>query len=71
MASGAKGKQNDGETPKPTRAKASSQGEKLVIRRLPPGMTEPEFSSVLGSDWDLGSGKVDWFSYAPGKISKE
>jgi regulator of nonsense transcripts 3 len=34
-------------------------------------MTEGEFCSILGADWAVGSGKVDWFSYAPGKVSKE
>ncbi|KAF5012521.1 hypothetical protein FDECE_1420 [Fusarium decemcellulare] len=61
----------EGDAPKPAKTKAHNEGEKLVIRRLPPGMTEPEFVSILGSDWDLGKGKVDWFSFAPGKISTD
>jgi regulator of nonsense transcripts 3 len=44
---------------------------KVVIRRLAPGLTEAEFSKLLGDDWKLGQGKVDWFSYKPGKDSKE
>jgi regulator of nonsense transcripts 3 len=34
-------------------------------------MTYSEFSSILGSDWELGKGKVDWLSFAQGKISTE
>ncbi|KAF5628416.1 hypothetical protein F52700_8150 [Fusarium sp. NRRL 52700] len=62
---------NESETPKPTKTKAHNEGEKLVIRRLPPGMTEAEFVSILGSEWELGKGKVDWFSFAGGKISTD
>ncbi|KAM0559453.1 hypothetical protein ACHAPJ_004483 [Fusarium lateritium] len=62
---------NDGETPKPAKTKAHNEGEKLVIRRLPPGMTQAEFVSILGSEWELGKGRVDWFSFAGGKISTD
>lgn len=62
---------NETETSKPAKTKTHHEGEKLVIRRLPPGMTQAEFVAVIGSDWDVGKGKVDWFSYAPGKISNE
>lgn len=62
---------NEGETPKSTKTKAHNEGEKLVIRRLPPGMTEAEFLSILGGEWELGKGKVDWFSFSEGKISTE
>jgi regulator of nonsense transcripts 3 len=34
-------------------------------------MTQAEFVSILGSEWELGKGKVDWFSFAGGKISTE
>ncbi|KAH8714300.1 Smg-4/UPF3 family-domain-containing protein [Ilyonectria robusta] len=34
-------------------------------------MTQTEFVSILGSEWDVGKGRVDWFSYAPGKISND
>ncbi|KAM4060090.1 smg-4/UPF3 family protein [Hirsutella rhossiliensis] len=54
-----------------SKPKAHSEGEKLVIRRLPPGMTQAEFVSILGPDWELNKGKVDWFSYCPGKISTD
>ncbi|CEI65268.1 hypothetical protein FVEN_g6301 [Fusarium venenatum] len=62
---------NEGETPKPTKTKAHNEGEKLTIRRLPPGMTEAEFTSILGSEWEVGKGKVDWFCFAEGKISTD
>jgi regulator of nonsense transcripts 3 len=44
---------------------------RLIIRRLPPGMTQPEFEEVLGDEWRVGAGKVDWFAYKDGKITKE
>jgi regulator of nonsense transcripts 3 len=44
---------------------------KIIIRRLPPGLTETEFTSILGSEWKLGQGKVDYFVYKNGKDSKE
>ncbi|KAL8714360.1 MAG: hypothetical protein Q9220_001693 [cf. Caloplaca sp. 1 TL-2023] len=44
---------------------------KLVIRRLPPGLSEVEFQTALGNEWDIGSGKVDWATYKPGKVSKD
>lgn len=44
---------------------------KLVIRRLPPGLTQTEFEEALGDDWTPDSSKVDWTIYKPGKVSKE
>ncbi|KAH6679741.1 putative regulator of nonsense transcripts 3A [Halenospora varia] len=44
---------------------------KVIIRRLPPGLTEAEFVSILGDEWKLSQGKVDWFLYKPGKDSKD
>ena len=44
---------------------------KLVIRRLPPALTEPEFDTALGDDWKANRGKVDWVVYKAGKVSKE
>ena len=44
---------------------------KVVIRRLAPGLTEAEFIKLLGDDWKLGQGRVDWFSYKQGKDSQE
>ncbi|KAG5987511.1 hypothetical protein E4U52_007489 [Claviceps spartinae] len=56
---------------KSSRSKAQNEGEKLVIRRLPPGMTEQEFVTILGPDWEVNRGKVDWSSYVPGKVSTD
>lgn len=44
---------------------------KVVVRRLAPGLTQKEFEVALGEEWKLGGGKIDWFCYKPGKISKE
>ena len=44
---------------------------KLVVRRLPPGLTESEFGAAVGEDWKVNGGKVDWLVYKAGKISKE
>jgi hypothetical protein len=55
----------------PRGPKAAQPRLKLVLRRLPPGLTKAEFESILGDDWKLGGGKVDWFVYKKGKISKE
>lgn len=44
---------------------------KLICRRLPPGLTKQEFINVLGDDWKLGVGKIDWLSYRKGKISTD
>ena len=48
-----------------------STGSKVVIRRLPPGLTEAEFNSYIGEEWGIGGSRVDWASYVPGKVSKE
>lgn len=63
--------QSPGELPKAPRMKAPAQGEKVVVRRLPPGLTEDEFVAILGDEWMVGRGKVDWFSYWPGKVSQQ
>lgn len=63
--------QTSNDAPKPSKTKTPSEGEKVVIRRLPPGMTEEEFVTILGDQWKVGNGKVDWFSYCPGKVSRE
>jgi regulator of nonsense transcripts 3 len=41
------------------------------LRRLPPGLTKAEYETVVGDEWKAGAGKVDWFNYRKGKISKE
>ncbi|KAK3489680.1 Smg-4/UPF3 family-domain-containing protein [Neurospora crassa] len=52
------------------KTKPQSEGEKVVVRRLPPLLTEEEFFKILGDEWKVGRGKVDWFSYWPGKSSQ-
>ncbi|KAG9256418.1 Smg-4/UPF3 family-domain-containing protein [Emericellopsis atlantica] len=56
---------------KPAKSKAQNDGEKLVVRRLPPGMTEEEFVTILGPEWEVDKGKVDWFDFVAGGISKD
>lgn len=63
--------QTSGNAQKVAKTKTAPEGEKIVIRRLPPGLTEDEFVKILGSEWKAGNGKVSWFSYRPGKISQE
>ncbi|KOS38343.1 hypothetical protein ACN38_g10821 [Penicillium nordicum] len=53
-------------TPKPPAPRL-----KLLIRRLPPGLTQVELESALGSEWKAGAGNVDWLQYKPGKVSKD
>lgn len=53
-------------TPKPPAPRL-----KLLIRRLPPGLTQAELESALGDQWKAGAGNVDWLQYKPGKVSKE
>jgi regulator of nonsense transcripts 3 len=59
------------EATKPPKTKAHNEGEKLVLRRLPPGMTQTECMAILGTEWELGKGRVDWVSWKPGKTSTE
>jgi len=63
--------QTSGHGPRPVLGKPPSPKLKVIIRRLAPGLTEGEFMSVLGEEWKLGLGRVDWFLYKPGKESKE
>lgn len=44
---------------------------KLIIRRLPPVLTQAEFATGLGTEWGIGGGRIDWFMYKGGKVSKE
>lgn len=52
------------------KAKAQATGQKLMIRHLPPLITEEEVHVVLGEQWKTGNGKVDWAQFQPGKVSK-
>lgn len=51
--------------------KTGVQKLRLIVRRLPPGLTQAEFEVILGEEWRVGAGRVDWFAYKDGKISKE
>lgn len=44
---------------------------KIIVRRLPPGLTQAEFEEAIGDDWKVNRGKVDWAVYKLGKVSKE
>ena len=63
--------QKNASTPSKSSAKPPTPRLKLLVRRLPPGLTQVEFQSALGEEWKLGAGKVDWFQYKEGKVSKE
>lgn len=58
-------------TPKPSSSKSAAPRLKLLVRRLPPGLTQAEFETALGGEWAVGKGKVDWVTYRPGKVSTE
>lgn len=57
--------------PRGPSGRATAPRLKLVLRRLPPGLTKAEFDATLGDDWKVGGGKVDWMLYKPGKVSKD
>lgn len=59
-----------GSSNKPSPKPAAPQ-LKVLIRRLPPGLTAQEFVAVLGDEWKVGNGKVDWFRFKEGKVFKE
>lgn len=52
-------------------SRSTAPRPKMVIRRLPPGLTQEEFESYMGEQWQVHAGKVDWAVYKPGKTSKE
>jgi regulator of nonsense transcripts 3 len=56
--------------PKPAQ-KAASPKLRLIVRRLPPGLTEAEFWPLIGEEWRVGAGKVDWAAFKEGKVSNE
>ena len=55
----------------PQQTRATAARLKILIRRLPPGLTQAEFEEALGDDWKIGGDTVDWAVYKLGKISKE
>ena len=62
---------NNGPVHESQPSKANSARLKILIRRLPPGLTQAEFEGALGEDWKNGGGKVNWAVYKAGKVSKE
>lgn len=52
------------------KAKISQDGVKISIRYLPPGLKEFECTNILGDDWRVGAGKVDWWCFEPGKQAR-
>ena len=60
-----------GQDPEGFTSKPASTRLKIVVRRLPPGLTQAEFDETLGDDWKVNKGKVDWAVYKEGKVSKE
>ncbi|KAE8383127.1 Smg-4/UPF3 family-domain-containing protein [Aspergillus bertholletiae] len=63
---------NTAATPAPKKApKPAAPRLKLLVRRLPPGLTQAEFETAVGPEWKIGAGKIDWFQYKPGKVSKD
>ncbi|OOQ88631.1 nonsense-mediated mRNA decay protein Upf3 [Penicillium brasilianum] len=63
--------QKSSSTPAKKAPKPPAPRLKLLIRRLPPGLTQAELESALGAEWKVGAGKVDWLQYKPGKVSKD
>ncbi|PGH17438.1 hypothetical protein AJ80_04808 [Polytolypa hystricis UAMH7299] len=54
---------------KPSASKPTAPRLKLLVRRLPPGLTQPELETLLGEEWKVGGKKVDWLSFKEGKVS--
>jgi hypothetical protein len=57
--------------PQTSKPRADLPRQKLVVRRLPPGLSQAEFEQFLGEEWKLNAGKVIYSRYKPGKLSKE
>ncbi|KAK2799097.1 hypothetical protein FQN50_008603 [Emmonsiellopsis sp. PD_5] len=60
-----------GSSPNKAGSKAAAPRLKLLVRRLPPGLTQEEFQTALGDEWKVGKGKVDWIHFKEGKVSKD
>ncbi|KAJ4372858.1 hypothetical protein N0V83_003149 [Neocucurbitaria cava] len=63
--------QKNAPTQAPRGPKPAQPRLKLICRRLPPGLTKAEFESILGDEWKLGAGKIDWLHYRKGNISTD
>ena len=57
--------------PSKSAGRAGAPKLRLIVRRLPPGLTETEFWTAIGEEWKIGAGKVDWGAYKEGKVSRE
>ena len=55
----------------PRAPSAPAARHKILVRRLPPGLTQAEFEEALGEEWKPGGEKIGWADYKPGKISKD
>ncbi|KAK7752294.1 hypothetical protein SLS62_005830 [Diatrype stigma] len=53
------------------KTKAPITGKKVVVRRLPPGITAEEAWNILGDEWKDGNGRVDWSQFQTGTVSHE
>ncbi|KAK9778157.1 putative Smg-4/UPF3 family-domain-containing protein [Seiridium cardinale] len=58
----------NGEGGKKTKSQAT--GRKLMIRHLPPLITEEEVQAILGEEWKSGNDRVGWAQFQQGKVSK-
>ncbi|KAK1999761.1 smg-4/UPF3 family protein [Colletotrichum falcatum] len=67
----ASGQQPAADTPKSNKSRTPVEGDKVIIRRLPPGLTEQELWSNLGDEWKSGNGLVSWHNFVQGKISQD
>ncbi|KAI5863574.1 Smg-4/UPF3 family-domain-containing protein [Durotheca rogersii] len=59
------------DAPKAPKTREPLKGRKVVIRRLPPGLSEAEFWAILGDEWKSRNGKVDWTRFHDGQISQD
>lgn len=57
--------------PRENSGKNAAIRNKVVLRRLPPGLTSAELEDALGDEWKQGKGRINWTSFKPGKPSKE
>ncbi|KAL2880541.1 hypothetical protein SGCOL_004263 [Colletotrichum sp. CLE4] len=67
----ASGQQATTDAPKSNKSRTPVEGDKVIIRRLPPGMTEQELLNNLGDEWKAGNGLVSWHNFESGKISHD
>ncbi|KAK6824634.1 Regulator of nonsense-mediated decay- UPF3 [Apiospora arundinis] len=61
--------ENAGKSDAPKKTKAPATSKKVKIRRLPPGMTGDECWNILGGEWKVDNGKVDWVRFDSGKVA--